>query len=212
MNRLILLTVFLGLGLNLSAQVKLKKQLDSINTTEKAKQFLKEHKKRNGKILTFNEEKHKTPFAEEILQMGHGGTKVFKNEYENIHYKVLDKKKIPYYRVNYIMLDGRKMSQSDIDNVRPHLIAEINKGTPFKDLARQFSMDQNANRGGDSGWITYGDMLPEFEQQVMNDAHVVNDVFTVDVESNQWYYVVQKAYDKKDITEVKVLRLVVSKK
>ena len=193
-------------------QKSLKKQLDSINTTESAERFLKQFKSRNSKILTFNEEKHKTRLAKEVLKMSKGGTKVFRNEIENVHYKILDKHKITYYRVNYIMLDGRKVSHDKINRLRPMLMHEIRNGTSFKTLASRFSMDRNANQGGDSGWITHGDMLPEFEAQVMNDAHMVDDVFTVDVESNQWYYVVQKSHDKKDITEVKVLKVVESKK
>ncbi len=194
------------------AQKKLKKQLDSIDTTEKAEKFLKQFKSRNSKIITFNEEKHKTRLAKEVLKMGQGGTKVIRNEIENIHYKVVDKKSIPYYRVSYIMLNGKSMDQGEINRLRPLLVQEIENGTPIEKLAQRYSMDQNANRGGDSGWITTGDMLPEFEEQVMNSNYAMDDVFTVDVQSNQWYYVVKKTYEQKQIREVKVLKVVESKK
>ena len=44
----------------------------------------------------------------------------------------------------------------------------------------------------------------------MNENHQKDDIFTVNVESNQWYYVVKKTYDKKSITEIKVLKVVES--
>ncbi len=210
--RILLVLMAITAWISCPAQNKINKQLDSVTSTEKAEAFLKQFKSRDNKILTFNEEKHKTRLAKEVLKMGNGGTKVIRNEIENIHYKVIDKKKIPYYRVNYIMLDGKSLSLKEINRLRPLLIQQIENGTPVERLAKRFSMDRNAQRGGDSGWITYGDMLPEFEDQVMNDLHPVNDIFTVDVESNHWYYVVVKSHDRKDITEVKVLKVVETKK
>ena len=196
---------------NTSAQEDVMKELDTITTTESANKYLKRNRG-NNRIITFNEEKHKSELAREVLNMNLGGSKVIRNEIEDIHYKVIDKKEITYYRVNYIMLDGTRMNISDIKNLRPQLISEIKAGTSINTLANRYSMDNNRNRGGDSGWITFGDMLPEFEQQVMNDDHNVDDVFTVDVISNRWYYVVKKTHEKKSITEVKVLKVVESKK
>ncbi len=194
------------------AQNDIRKDLDSISSTEQATAYIKSLRDGNNKIITFNEEKHQTELAREIFKMGKGSTKVFKSEIEDVHYKVIEKREIPYYRVNYIMLDGNEMRIKDINSLRPRLIKEINKGTAFNVLASRFSMDQNRFKGGDSGWITHGDMLPEFEERVMNDTYNVDDVFLVNVESNRWYYVVQKTHEKKNITEVKVLRVVEAKK
>lgn len=38
-----------------------------------------------------------------------------------------------------------------------------NKAAKFEDLARQFSNDGSASKGGDLGWLYPGDTLPEFE-------------------------------------------------
>jgi parvulin-like peptidyl-prolyl isomerase len=192
------------------AQKSFQQELDSLTTVEKAKQFIDSKKGRKNKIITFNQEKHKTKLSKELLELPKGGQKVLKREGENIHYKVLKKNQITYYRVSYIFLDGKESSISSIEKLRPQIIERHKRGTPFKDLAMQYSMDKNKTRGGDSGWFTYGEMLPEFEQQVMNDSHQLDDIFTVNVESNQWYYIVKKTYDKKLITEIKVLRVVES--
>jgi len=212
MRKITVLLFLLLLSYSGFSQKKLKKELDSITTTERAEKFLEEFNSRKNKIITFNEEKHKTRLAQEILDMNMGGTKVIRNEIENIHYKVIEKNSIIYYRVNYIFFDGTKMPISEIEMIRPKIKAQINEGIAFKDLASVYSMDSSSKRGGDSGWITHGDMMPEFEEQVMNDNHQMNDVFFVNVESNRWYYIVQKAYDKKSITEVKVIKVVESKR
>lgn len=205
-----LLVISLLLSFNMLAQRKFQKELDSVTTIERAQRFINSKNGKKNKIITFNEEKHKTKLTQELLKLSNGGHKVIKKEGENIHYKILEKNEIIYYRVSYILLDGKEFSISSIEKLRPQIIAKHERGVSFKDLALQYSMDNNKKRGGDSGWFTYGDMLPEFEQQVMNDEHQKDDIFTVNVESNQWYYVVKKTHDKKSITEIKVLKVVES--
>jgi parvulin-like peptidyl-prolyl isomerase len=205
-----LLVIAFLLSFSISAQRELQKELDSVTTIERAQRFIDSKNGRKNKIITFNEEKHKTKLTEELLKLSNGGHKVIKREGENIHYKILEKNEITYYRVSYILLDGKELSISSIENLRPQIIEKHKRGVPFKDLALLYSMDNNRKRGGDSGWFTYGEMLPEFEQQVMNDNHQKDDIFTVNVESNQWYYVVKKTYDKKSIKEIKVLKVVES--
>jgi len=205
-----LLVIAFLLSFSITAQKELQKELDSVTTIERAQRFIDSKNGRKNKIITFNEEKHQTKLTEELLKLSNGGHKVIKREGENIHYKILEKNEITYYRVSYILLDGKELSISSIENLRPQIIEKHKRGVPFKDLALQYSMDNNRKRGGDSGWFTYGEMLPEFEQQVMNDNHQKDDIFTVNVESNQWYYVVKKTHDKKSIKEIKVLKVVES--
>jgi hypothetical protein len=212
MQKYLTLILIFYLTLNVSAQNKFKKNLDSVTNVERAQRFITSKNGRNNKIIMFNEEKHKTKLSQQLLKLPNGGHKVVKKEGENIHYKVLEKNEIIYYRVSYIFLDGKQYSISSIEKLRPQIIAKYNLGIPFKDLAMQYSMDNNKTRGGDSGWFTYGEMLPEFEQKVMNDNHQLDDVFTVNVESNQWYYVVKKTHERKSIREIKVLRVSESKR
>jgi parvulin-like peptidyl-prolyl isomerase len=212
MNKISLFLFLFLISIFASAQKRILKELDSVTTIEKAQSFINSIDGRNNKIITFNEEKHKTKLTQELLRLSKGGHKVVRKESENIHYKILEKNKITYYRVSYILLDGKQFSISSIEKLRPQIIEKHRRGVQFKDLAMQYSMDQNRTRGGDSGWFTYGDMLPEFEQQVMNDDHNINDLFTVNVESNQWYYVVKKTHEKKSITEIKVLKVVENKR
>ena len=40
----------------------------------------------------------------------------------------------------------------------------LDNGGSFEELARQYSEDGSANKGGDLGWANPGDMVPEFEK------------------------------------------------
>lgn len=42
--------------------------------------------------------------------------------------------------------------------------ARIDKGADFSEMAKSFSEDASASAGGDLGWISPGDTVPEFEQ------------------------------------------------
>ncbi len=50
----------------------------------------------------------------------------------------------------------------------------IDHGTPFQDMARQYSDDGSASNGGDLGWISPGDTVPVFEKTMAELA--VNEV------------------------------------
>ena len=44
------------------------------------------------------------------------------------------------------------------------LIARLDKGEKFEDLAKRFSKCPSGKKGGDLGWFRPGDMVPEFEK------------------------------------------------
>jgi peptidyl-prolyl cis-trans isomerase SurA len=50
----------------------------------------------------------------------------------------------------------------------------IDHGTPFQDMARQYSDDGSASNGGDLGWISPGDTVPVFEKTMAELA--INEV------------------------------------
>ncbi len=55
------------------------------------------------------------------------------------------------------------VSENDAKNRLTDLKDRIEHGTDFGELARLHSDDPSAARGGDLGWITPGDVVPEFE-------------------------------------------------
>ena len=86
--------------------------------------------------------------------------------------KVLDKKQselsstlIVQTRARHILLrTGRDLSETV---ARSRLLAykqRVQAGADFSDLARQFSQDGSASTGGDLGWASPGQFVPEFEE------------------------------------------------
>lgn len=189
------------------AQKDFEKSLDSVQTLDDVTIFFEKNKTAKGKVIVFNQEKHKTKMAEDIFKMGVGSKKYFKDTPQKTYYKVIEKYEIPYYRVSAVFLDGNKKSMDEINTIRQNVISKYNEGYRFTDLAKRYSMDNTAKQGGDLGWFTYGDLHPEFEKQVLSGAYGLNDIFTIDIPETKAYYVVLMTQDKKLIEEAKVLKV-----
>ena len=60
------------------------------------------------------------------------------------------------------------------------LIARLEKGEKFEDLAKRFSKCPSGKKGGDLGWFRPGDMVPEFEKACFNgkEGDVIGPVKT----------------------------------
>lgn len=189
------------------AQDNFEKSLDSIQTLDDVNLFFKKNKKAKGKVIVFNEEKHKTRMAQDIFKMSVGSKKYFKDSPQRTYYKVIEKYEIPYYRVSCVYLDGKTKTMDEINAIRQTVMSKYGKGFRFEDLARQYSMDKTAKQGGDLGWFTEGDIHPDFESAVINGSHQVDDLFTLDIPETNSYYVVLVTEDKKLIEEAKVLKV-----
>lgn len=206
LKKILLLIVGLSTSIGVS-QNDFELELDSIQTLDEARIFVKKNKTVKGNVITFNKEKHHTKIADELFSLGMGSKKVYKTDMEKTYYKVIEKNEIPYQKLSYIFLDGKKRSVEEINTLRQNIITKYRNGYRFEDLAKHYSMDNNAKRGGDLGWVTEGDLHPDFEAKVLNDSYSVNDIFTVDIPEQQWYYVILKTENTKYIEEIKVLKV-----
>jgi parvulin-like peptidyl-prolyl isomerase len=199
-----LLTLLFIIPLLCVGQGNFNLELDSILSKEDAKTFIRSNKSIKGKIIVFNKEKHKTQLAEDLFKLSKGGKKVVNTEYNNTYYKILDKKEIPHNRVSYVFFDGKKMTTSEINSKRLKIMTLYKNGYKFKDLAKLYSMDINASKGGDLGWFENGKMHQDFENAVK--SHSKEDIFTLDINEQNWHYVILKTHDAKKIEEITVLR------
>ncbi len=190
------------------AQTSTEDDLITIESTKQVDSFLQIKKHKGNKIVTFNEEKHKTILAKELFSMSRGAVKTKENEYEKTFYKVLEKNKTPYYRVSYIYLDGSKYTEADIASLRSTIVSKYNNGIPFSYLAKQYSMDAYAKKGGDLGWFTTGKMPVEFEAEVINGHHSLEDIFSVKIPERNAHYLILQTHESKQIAEIKVLKIV----
>ncbi|UOO76168.1 peptidylprolyl isomerase [Neisseria sp. Dent CA1/247] len=73
------------------------------------------------------------------------------------------------YRAQHILIkaDNPKAVQAAESSIR-NIHKQARSGMDFAGLARQFSQDGSANSGGDLGWFSDGQMVPEFENAVHN--------------------------------------------
>ena len=211
MHKQLLTLLFIGITTILTAQTSTEAELQILKTPKQIENYLEIKNSKKNKLITFNEEKHKTILAKDLFKLHVGATKVNEGEFEKTFYKVINKSKNTYHRVAYIYLDASTYSIPEINNLREKIIAQYNNGASFDFLANQYSMDSNANKGGDSGWFLKGDMHSDFENEVLNENHSLNDIFTIDIPSEKWYYVVLKTHEAKEISEIDVLKIVEAK-
>ena len=204
----LLFVLFIAFNTILFAQTSTEEELATIQTTEQVESYLESKNSKKNKLLAFNEEKHKTILAKELFELSVGGTKTNVGEFEKTYYKIVNKTQKTYYRVSYIYLDGSKYDKANITALRERIIKKYKDGASFDFLAKQYSMDGNANKGGDLGWFLKGEMHPDFENEIINNHHDLNDIFNIDIPSKKWYYVVLKTHEPKEISEIDVLKIV----
>ncbi|WP_308993743.1 peptidylprolyl isomerase [Mariniflexile litorale] len=208
MIKKLLFAAIISISAFLNAQSSTEKELEFIETPEQINEYLALKKSKENKLITFNEEKHKTIFAKELFELSKGSIKTVRSNFNKTIYKVVEKTKKTYYRVAYVYLDGTKYSINELNTLRTKIIKDYKNGESFDYLAKRYSMDKNGNKGGDIGWFTQGDMHPGFENKIIYGNHNLNDIFTIDVPDKNWYYVILKTHEPKDISEIKVLKIV----
>ncbi len=59
------------------------------------------------------------------------------------------------------------VSDADAKHRLDDLKERLDNGANFEELARQYSEDGTASKGGDLGWVNPGDTVPEFEKAMM---------------------------------------------
>jgi len=109
-----------------------------------------------------------------------------------------------YVRAQHILLgfEGDE-EQQEAQQQAEELIAQLNDGADFGDLAREYSTDPGSGqRGGDLGWFGRGRMVPPFEEAAF-DAQVGEIVGPVE---SQFGYHIIKVNDRTD-KEVKFATL-----
>lgn len=208
MQKQLLILILFSVAPFINAQTSTEKELKVIETPEQIESYLESKNSKKNKLITFNEVKHKTKLAKALFKLHVGGTKTNENEFEKTYYKIIKKTSNTYYRVAYIYLDGSKYDIKNINALRDRIVNKYKSGIAFNFLAKQYSMDKNANKGGDSGWFSKGEMHPDFENKIVINNTNINDIFTIDIPTKKWYYVVLKTHKPKEISEIEVLKIV----
>lgn len=206
-----LLLVGLSSCLFVTSQTSIEDELIAVETLEQTKIYLNSKAPKTGSIVTFNENKHKTLLASDLFKLPVGGVKVKTDEFEKTIYKIIERIEKTYYRAAYIYLDGNQSDLSEINALRNKIITLFESGVSFNFLARRYSMDKNAPKGGDLGWFCSNAKNLSIETEVINSSHELNDIYTLDISSENGYYVILKTHEPKDILEINVLKLLEEK-
>ncbi len=83
-------------------------------------------------------------------------------------------------RASHILVKDEKTAQE--------VLAKLKKGEAFADLAKKYSADSTAEKGGDLGWFDKGKMVPEFDKA----AFALKDGETSGiVKSNFGYHIIK---------------------
>ena len=171
------------------------KKLQKIKTEDQANAYAKENK--NANVKTLLSVKDTSDVAKEIYASRKGDILMVKN----YSIKIIETKTETIFKVMYVYLDGSKLSIETIDSVRTMIISKYEHATPFIDLVKEYSMDGNPT--GEFGWVTSEMAAKEFSAAVL--SHKKDDIFTVNVPRNKWYYVVLKTYEDQKSKVVTVL-------
>jgi len=174
--------------------------LASVNSVDKAKQFIEANPKLEGKLFTISPNFIDTgDLLEPLYQMKPG----YAFKLGDYNHKIVGVDSIRSLKVSYIYLDGERLSKAEIDSIRDKIISQYKDGTPFEQLVQTYTMDGNST--GDFGWIREDYIDPEFAAVVK--SHKKGEIFTVDIPTRKWYHVVLKTHDESYIKILTILRI-----
>lgn len=182
--------------------------LDSVSNIIQAEEFLKSHKSKGNKLITFNEEKHKTKLAADLLKLPVGGNTTTENNYEKTTFKIVEKNSVIHYRMSYILLESKNREASKTKAYRDRILTTYNNGAPFDFLAKKYSVANNAMQGGDTGWFLKEETYKFFNVDVTKNQYSENEIYTLDDDEKGLYYIILNTYQPKEIKEIKVLKIV----
>jgi parvulin-like peptidyl-prolyl isomerase len=171
----------------------------AVNSVDKAKQLIQSNPKLEGKLFIIAPGVGSEDLLEPLYLKKVGYTF---NLAEYSH-KIVGVDSARSLKVNYIYLDGEKLSKTKIDSIRDEIISKYKDGISFDELAQSYAMDGNTT--GNLGWIREDFVAPEFADAVK--SHKKGEIFTADVPSQKWYYVVLKTFDESYIKILTILRI-----
>lgn len=97
-----------------------------------------------------------------------------------------DFKTPPLWRASHILVGSEDQARTLRD--------EIAKGASFEELAKKYSIDATASRGGDVGYFRMGQLIPEFEKVCLK----LNKGEISDILHTQFGYHIIKLTDKRE--------------
>ncbi|EGV44782.1 hypothetical protein BZARG_53 [Bizionia argentinensis JUB59] len=206
MHKLLFVLFFVTSALN--AQESVIPDFETITNLEEAEIYLTANPKKGNTFITFNEDNHKSGLARDLFSNGYA---TVDGQFEKTRYKVVDRFKTMHYRASYIFIDGNKIEAKAAEELIKVITKKYKNGIPFSKLAKEYSMDNNASRNGDTGWFSQGSIHPDLEKVIINVPTSQRDLFAFELKEKSWYYLVLNSHEPKEIKEIKVIKIVEKK-
>lgn len=186
----------------------IEKDFKKIDTPQQAEDYIDGKKRKTHRLLVFNAENHKTKLAQDLISSLKGTTKVTETQFEKTYLKVVEKSNDPHYRLQYIFLDGSRMSGKEIEKTKKIILDHHKSGLEtFANLAKKYSMAVNKFQGGDTSWVKLDNLPAPLANEDDILSHQIDDIYPVSDFDNNLYYLVKKTHTVRRIKEVKVLRV-----
>lgn len=179
----------------------IKQIFKKINSKEDLEKYNSQNTSQKIEVIEFNE--NDSEFPKNLMKVNKKKIKLIDVGDEKYYYKLVGTSLEKEFRASYIYLNGRELTLQEIDSIRPIIIEKFKSGVTFPKLVEEYNMDGNLTKG-DLGWFKKGKLVPDFEKAVIE--HKKDDIFTVNVESYKWYYVVLKTHFDKTIKKLTFIR------
>ena len=109
--------------------------------------------------------------------------------------KLLSRKDIKEFKVKYIFINGKNLSEKEIKKIQKNANKELKKGKTFSEVANKYSMDPGS-KDGDLGWFPEGRMIKSFENAIRE--HKKGEIFQVSDQTRNWYFIILKNHKERD--------------
>jgi parvulin-like peptidyl-prolyl isomerase len=188
---LILLVTFSAQGQSID---EIKSALSKIQTLPEAHEYARSQNLR-GDVVYLVSGIDTTAIDVELIATNKGDVIDFDSDDKKVHffYKTIVTTYVNSYRLQYIYLNTWKHTIEQVDSTRAVILKRASNGESFDKLAREYSMDVNASKGGDRGWFEQGRMQAAVEDSMKERK--LNEVYTIDVPAYKWYYVIKKTHE-----------------
>jgi hypothetical protein len=185
---------------------EIRSELSKIQTLPEAHEYSRGQNLR-GDVLYLVSGIDTTALDQELLATNKGDVIDFDSEDKKVHifYKTMVTTYVNTYRVQYIYLNTWKHTIEQVDSTRGVILKRLSNGETFDKLAREYSLDVNASKGGDRGWFEQGRMHAGFEGSIR--PRKLNEVYTVDIPSYQWHYVIKKTHEPRVVKKITVFQI-----
>lgn len=104
-------------------------------------------------------------FSKALLKKSDAAKPVTDEELQKLYDEKIKNLNLKEYKIRHILI---KSSDPDGENKAKAIVAELDKGSNFEDLAKEKSQDPTASKGGDIGWLNLAQLrgLPAIAQAI----------------------------------------------